>query len=282
MKAIVVLIAVLLFLFYSPFVKSVFALDAVINEFLPNPSSGSPEWVEFYNPADTSVDLSDYYFDDDTNFDSDNGSSTKIALSGVLPTLQTCYWELSSYLNNNGDSPTLFKVQSGTSTSVDTYTYASSSAGFSYARVPDGGSWAILQSPTKASNKCIDLAPTATPTPTTTSTPAPTSTPLPTSTPTKTPTPTPTSKPSATPTSKLLPTDVLGESSESGLLIPPTDAESINKESILVSNKKKHSNDNLPKILIIIVGIIFTTVCGILIFLKHKNKNIWFWIKKST
>ncbi len=202
MKAVVVFISVFIFLFYSYFIKSVFASDLLISEFLPNPSSGS-EWVEFYNSSNATVDLSDYYFDDDTNFDSDVGSSAKIALSGLLPTLQICYWELSSYLNNNGDSPTLFKVQSGTATSADTYTYASSSAGLSYARVPDGGNWAILQSLTQASNKCIDLSPTSTPTPTPTPTTAPTNTPTPTLTPTASPTnaPTPTRTPTPTPAS---------------------------------------------------------------------------------
>lgn len=270
MRAIVGLIAVFIFLFYSPFVKSAFALDPAINEFLPNPSSGSPEWVEFYNSADISVDLSDYYFDDDINFDSDSGSSAKIALSGVLPALQTCYWELSSYLNNNGDSPTLFKVQSGIATSVDTYTYASSSAGLSYSRVPDGGSWVILQQPTKSSNKCIDLAPTATPTPT--NTPTPTFTPSPTLTPTKTPTPTPvpntpTSKPSLTP----LPTSVLGESTQSGSIVSPTGKKL--KKNVLISNETKNPNTNLQKILIFL-GIVLIASCAILTFKTIKKGRL--------
>lgn len=267
MKAIIILIA---FVFFLHFANPVFALDPVINEFLPNPPSGSPEWVEFYNPADASVDLSDYYFDDDTNFDSDSGSSTKIALSGVLPTLQVCYWELSSYLNNNGDSPTFFKVQGGTTTTVDTYAYASSSAGFSYARSPDGGSWAILQQPTKPPNKCIDLAPTATPIPTSTPTPALTSTPTPTKTPTPTPVPnTPTSKPSATPTSKPLPTSILGRSTQSGSIAFPINA-NLNKKNTLISNESKSTNNNFQKIFIFL-GIVFISVCAILSFRAIKK-----------
>lgn len=267
------LVGLIAFLFFLHFTNPVFALDPVINEFLPNPTSGSQEWVEFYNAADASIDLSDYYFDDDTNFDSDSGSSAKIGLSGILPTLQVCYWELSSYLNNNGDSPTLFKVQSGTSTSVDTYTYASSSAGLSYVRVPNGGNWAILQSPTQASNKCIDLAPTSTPTPTLTPTLVPTSAPTQAPTPTKTPTPipnTPTSKPSVSPTSKALPTAVLGESIENESKISPTDI--LNNKSVLISNETEGSSNNFQKILML-VGFVFVAACGILAFRAfRKNK----------
>jgi hypothetical protein len=230
MKAAVVFIV---FLFFLHFANPAFALDLIINEFLSNPSSGSQEWVEFYNTSNSSIDMSDYYFDDDTNFDSDSGSSTKIALSGILPTLQACYWELSGYLNNNGDFPTLFKAQNEASTLIDTYAYASSSAGFSYARVPDGGSWSILQNPTQASNKCTDLAPTSIPTPNPTSTPTNTPTPTssPTNTPTPTKTPTPTSMKSPTPTSKSGPmassapentaqSSVLGENAGGELGIP--------------------------------------------------------------
>lgn len=124
------------------------------------------------------------------------------------------------------------------------------------------------------------------PTPTPTNTPTPTPTSIPTSTPTQpppTPTKTPTPTPSRTPTptlkptasstpEEILPTAILGESTESGLFISPT----------LTSNKPKNTMNKLPKILMIIVGVIFSIACGILIFLKHKNKNIWFWIKKST
>ncbi len=116
-------------------------------------------------------------------------------------------------------------------------------------------------------------APTPTPTPTSspTSTPTPTKTPTPARTPTPTIIPnTPTSKPSATPTSKPLPTDVLGESTESGETVSPTD---IPSADILISNETKNKNNNLPNILMIIVGIIFTAACGILIFLKWRKKS---------
>src|SRR3989344_1796394 len=159
----------------------------VINEFLPAPPSGNPEWVEFYNTDASSEDLSTYYFDDDTNFDSDSGSSGKIVLSGLLSSSATCYIELSTYLNNDGDTPTIFKLDGSV---IDSYQYASSSADKSYARVPDGGSWQINQVSTKSSSRCSDLAPSPTPTLTPTPKPQNTTTPTSTSIPTKTPPPT--------------------------------------------------------------------------------------------
>ena len=99
----------ILFLFPS----DIFAADVVINEFLPKPSSGS-EWVEFYNTTVSLVDLSNYFFDDDTDFnlDGDSLGRDKISLSGMLPGQGTCYWKLGTFLNNDGDTSTLFKAKS--------------------------------------------------------------------------------------------------------------------------------------------------------------------------
>lgn len=263
MKARSALIAFLLLLFCFSFVKLTFAADIVINEFLPNPPSGSPEWVEFYNTTNSTVDLSDYYFDDDTNFDSDSGSSAKIALAGLLPSFQTCFWELSSYLNNNGDSPSIFKI--GNTVIMDTYTYSSSSAGLSYSRMPDGGSWFALQTPTKSSSKCIDLAPTLIPTsaPANTPTNPPTSTTKPTVTPTvvtkaisKTPTPTaPTSSKDK---------DILGNATQSS-------NNSFEKSKEIKIENIQKSNNFLP-IIFISIGVVFLLACAI-VFLYPNIKN---------
>ena len=192
-----------------------------------------------------------------------------------MPALQTCYWELSSYLNNNGDSPTLFKLESGISAIVDTYTYSSSSAGLSYERIPDGGNWTILQNPTKSSNKCTDLAPTATPAPTS----VPTNTPAPTNAPTSAPTPTPTRSLTFTPVPTLkvgptsivsvtpdevFPTSILGES-----VSPATQS---SKGEVKGTKTHVQKGSSLPKILLSIGGI-FLIACGILTLRKLKIKN---------
>jgi hypothetical protein len=148
--------------------------QVVINEFMPNPegSDGSGnEWVEFYNTGSQEVDLSQHYFDDDNDFDGDIGKGI-IQLSGVLQAYSLCYLGLSSYLNNDGDVPTLFKEDKSI---ADSYPYSSSTEGKSYSRIPDGGDWQSDQNPSKTEVQCQDLAPLPTSTPTNTNTPAPTS-----------------------------------------------------------------------------------------------------------
>lgn len=193
-----------IFVFLLFFFSSNIFAQVVINEFSAKPN---PEWVEFYNTTGETLNLGDYYFDDDTDFNSDTGSSAKIKLSGLLPSTSTCYWEMNSYLNDGGDNPTLFAANGDL---IDTYSYASSSASLTYSRVPDGGNWQMV-SPSKSSTICLNLAtptPVATPTPTFTPTPIPTATPTvsPTRTPTPTPTPlktkTPTPNPTVKPTSR--------------------------------------------------------------------------------
>lgn len=250
-RSIFVVFALLIYFILTPAVQ---AADVLLNEFVANPQSGESEWVEFYNTSSSTIDLSDYYFDDDSNFDSDSGNSTKIALAGLLPSSQTCFWELSSYLNNNGDTPSLFK----TGNTVDSYSYSSSSANLSYARVPDGGNWFILQTPTKASNKCIDLAPTNTLTPTSSPTPIPSVTNIPTVTnkPTQTPTITKTISKTPSPTKEISPTsgvEVLGQATEN---------KDANEQDTKVLGE---SNINLIPLIFISIGIVFLILCVILV-----------------
>lgn len=185
---------------------SAVSAQVVINEFQPKPN---PEWVEFYNKSTDEVNLGNYFFDDDSDFGSDGGSSPKIGLQGILPSGGFCFWEMYSFLNDGGDNPTLF---AGNGDILDTYSYASSSASFSYSRIPDGETWQISVSPSRIATSCLSLpTPTPVPTPVATTYPttAPTPTPTlsPTATPAKTPTPvatkspTPKSSPSPTPSS---------------------------------------------------------------------------------
>ncbi len=228
-------------IFFLASVPQSIKASVVINEFLPAPSSGNSEWVEFYNSDQSVEDLSNYYFDDDTSFDSDSGSSGKVALSGLLSSTLTCNLDLSSFLNNNGDVPTIFKLDGGI---IDSYQYASSSADKSYSRIPDGGTWQINQTPTKSSLKCSDLAPSPTPTPTLTptftpaptptNTPQPTATPTPTNTPTPTKTPTPTPKKTPTPTITLLvETTIAGEILGASETATPTPEEAVQSRPLL-------------------------------------------------
>jgi hypothetical protein len=182
----------LIFLFVG--VKDVSA--QILNEFVPNADT---EWVEILNNSSSTIDLSGYFFDDDSDFNADNGSSAKISLQGIITPGALCYWEMNRYLNNDTDSPTLFGPDGAI---LDSYPYSSTSLDKSYARVPDGGAWQADREPTKTGPSCQSLAPTSTPTPTQ----APTATPVPTSTSAPTPTPTPTPKPTSSPTPKPSPT----------------------------------------------------------------------------
>ena len=157
MKLIIVTLLIVLI-----FSRNVFA-SLKINEIYPNPQTGEKEWVEFYNSASSSADLSEYVFDDDSDFDFDSGNGDKILINGILPENSVCYWELNSYLNNDGDSPTLFKTDG---IIIDTFSYTTTQKGKSYSRIPDGVDWQIDTNPTKASLNCFDLIPTLTPTPT--------------------------------------------------------------------------------------------------------------------
>lgn len=140
----------------------------LINEFHPR----TDEWVEFYNSGENTVNLSGYYFDDDTDFNSDSGTSYKKLLAGTLNPSDKCYLSLSSFLNDSGDSPSLFDSSGDLN---DTYSYSGSVSGKTYSRVPDGGSWLSDQTPTKTSVDCLSLviSTTSSPSPTPISTPTP-------------------------------------------------------------------------------------------------------------
>jgi hypothetical protein len=261
---------VLLFSFLT--VGSKVAYAQLINEFVPD---ANPEWVEFYNNQPSQIDLSSYYFDDDNDFNSDSGNSAKISLQGIINSGALCYWDLSTYLNNGGDSPTLFD-QSGTS--VDSYSYTSSTQDKSYARVPDGGNWEVDQEPTKAAVSCQSLAPTPTPTPSATPTPTPTVTPNPTSTPTPSPKPTSTPTPKPTPIPTKAPTplsqsqgesltaDAAGASSVLGLR-QESDGEDSTSAATLGDKKGK-----IPVlgIILVIIGAGLVGV-SIVVFLKRRQ-----------
>ncbi len=119
-----------------------------------------------------------------------------------------------------------------------------------------------------------DPTPTNTPSPTPSSTPtsSPTDTPIPTKTPTPTPnhTPTPTLKPSVTQTSKIPSTEILGEGTDSGIIVDPTKI--IDKEEILIADSRKKSNSMFMKFFIFLGTVTFAATCGILAF-KHFRKE---------
>lgn len=240
--------------------------ELMINEFLPN---SSQEWVEFYNPDTSSIDLNNYYFDDDTDFNSDIGSAKK-QLLGILNTGMTCYLNLSTYLNNDEDTPTLFKIDGST---IDSYHYSDTVSDKTYSRIPDGGSWALEQSPTKSGIQCSDSAPTPSPSPS--PTPSPTSTLTPTSSPTNTPTSTPTATPVKTPTPKPTKTPTPEPTEETELQEKVMGIQS-EKESPAPEVELQESSEkpkvSIVAIVFVILGISFVGFSGFAFF-KQKGLN---------
>lgn len=315
MKAIIVLIAVFIFLFYSPFVKSVFAGDIIINEIMYDLSGSDTdrEWIEIYNKGTSFIDLTDWRFKEGGSNHTLNQYQGSLSLDpggfAVIVDNPTTFLndnsgfpgtiiDSSFSLSNTGEILTI--LQSDLTTVSDEVTYQSSwggagTGGSIERKSASGGSndssnWqeSAAGGTPGASN---GFSPTSTPTPTNTPTPTPTS--AATATPTKTPTPTPkptnTPTPNKTPTPTKMPTPIpsriptptvkpstslalgltaassspiLGESTQSALIISPTNAKK-NPNNILISSKNKKTNSISQKIFIF-AGIVFIAICVIL------------------
>lgn len=209
---------IFLALLFSP--PKIFA-QVVINEFLPNPTTG-PDWVELYNVTDQGVYLNGWILDDEgTTTNMVDIKEATISAKGFL------VFDVGSRLNKGGDTIYLKNNQGVT---VDERSYTSDPGdNISLGRMPDGDEWGICQTLTKGSpNSCVlptpsplptnTLAPTNTPVPEPTNTPAATSTPKP---PTSTPTPKPTLKPTATATAS---GEILGSEESSTAAFFPWEA----------------------------------------------------------
>ena len=266
MKAIIALVA---FLFFLYFTKPAFAVSVTISDYpstitedaftITASISGATAGTN-YLKIDIFEDGTTNYFGETFNNSDWYGGST---YSQYLPiTIQTgVTW--SGNIQGRIGSPTTTQYDGNGIYKIRLRRYTG------------GGGYTASE----ANNSAVTISiaiPTSTPTPTNTPTPAPTSAPTQAPTPTRTPTPSPTPtltvKPSASPTPKdTLPTSVLGESSESGLLVSPTEAKP--RKNVLISNKAKNPNTNFQKILVL-VGIVFILSCAILTFHRFKKGRL--------
>jgi hypothetical protein len=246
----------------------------VINEVLVHPSSGNKEWVEFYTPG---TDLTNYWVDDDTDFNSDSGSSPKKQMTALVAGADAHHvvYELdSSMFNNDGDTVALFSPDGKL---VDSYQYTSDPGeDITIGRTPDvTGAFALLANATRGSANASAM-PTAT------------LTPEPTDKPTKEPA-SPTSSSSVTddtyPTMDMtspLPSEMAFNTSFSPSSTATMDAL---PTSILNTTQPASNIKPTPKVLVkgasisttpfIMTGFggLFFLACGILIYLK--KKGIW-------
>ncbi len=244
----------------------------LINEFIVHPSSGNKEWVEFYNPD--SIDISNYWIDDDNDFINDSGTSSKKILSTLIKTNpQHPYIELSSMLNNEGDHVVLFDNSGNI---LDQYEYTNDPGeDIAIGRTPNGtGTIQALAEGTKGnSNSGPAPTPTPTPSPTLIPTKEPTPTKIPTPTAIKTPTPSPTPKITKSPTKAA--TKSANLSSKSASILGTTSAAKRLSPTPSKSKKlliKSSMQNNLVPIAIIL-GSILILSCGILVYWKIRRNN---------
>ncbi|HPD44984.1 MAG TPA: lamin tail domain-containing protein, partial [Candidatus Woesebacteria bacterium] len=136
-----------------------------LNEIMPYPETGS-EWVEIFNDNDFEINLENYKI-------KDNSSRYRLIV-GDNPVLAHSYFVFlfANYLNNDGDSLSLFDPfnrQIG-----ESFSYTTAKKGLSYSW-QENNSWCLSFSSMNQDNNSCYTEPTAVPTPT--HTPKPTATP---------------------------------------------------------------------------------------------------------
>lgn len=295
MKAIIALIAVLFFLHFA---NPAFA-NLLLNSSFEEASSSAPlSWVKNVSTATLGISSAAKTGTASASINKTNGSTGLIYLYQDVDVESGSYYSLSgsAIKNSSKFSWVILRISwrdlGGSETSkTDSSQVTTNSSDFQSLKIDS------VQAPSQIVKARIELAgnittanpenpvlfddvdfsqisppeqPASTPTPT----PTPASSPTNIPTPTKTPTPVPTLKPSASATSEILPTDaVLGESTQSGGIISPTDVESFD-ENTLISNKSKNSNSNWSQKIFMIVGVVFIAACGILTFREIRKRKL--------
>ena len=251
----------------------------VLNEF---GSGSTSDWVEVYNTGTASADLAVYRL-------RDSGSSNKKDLIGSIDAGQFTSFSFSNYLNGDGDSVRLYKIENGGETLIEEIKYGDAggvcevSGSQSIGKSPDGGSNIVrFASNTRdASNNSASTSPCSSPSPTPKSSPSPTPTPTPIAS--KSPTLTPTIRPNPLSTSKISPSpsskskitspsptteDVLGNSSESAQASASATASPSAEPANSGSTKAK-----VLGVLLIIGGVVFSGIGGWLAYKKMQKDD---------
>jgi hypothetical protein len=148
----------LFFFFLSAFIfSSPTSAQVVINEYLPAPTSGDPEWIELYNPTDTAIDLTGYQLDDGEGGTNPYTLSTTINALNYLVVYDS---ESKIGLNNGADEVRLLNPSGQV---VDSTSYSSTLSGKSYGRIPNGtGSFQLVDNPTPNASNGEGVSPSPT------------------------------------------------------------------------------------------------------------------------
>lgn len=293
MRAIVALIA---FLFFSlVFPKQAFA-NLLLNSSFEEASSSAPlSWAKNVSTATLGISSTAKTGTVSASINKTNGTTGLIYLYQDVDIEPEAFYSISGYAvkNSANFSWVILRISwrssSGEISKTDSSQLTSDSSDFQLLKIDSA------QTPSQAIKARIELAANiATANPSNpalfddidfsqipapdqpTPTLAPTSTPTqPPPTPTKIPTPTLTLKLTVSPTpEEVLPTDeVLGESTESGGAVSPTDIKSPS-ENTLISKKPKNTNSNWFQKILIFIGVVFIAACGILTFREIKKRKL--------
>lgn len=126
--------------------------DLLINEIYPAPASGEKEWVEIFNPASSTIDLSGLLL-----LNIDGGKFVTTTLSGAIGAGgYAVIEEIAGSLNNSGDTVVLSNGSQIISQAV--YGDFSGKQGESWAR-QDDGSYAVTITPKKNAANLITAEP---------------------------------------------------------------------------------------------------------------------------
>ena len=109
----------------------------LINEFMPRPSSGNPEWVELYNAGPVDVDVSGWKIDNAA----DGGILIPVPAGSILQSNSLLVITRTGDILGIADTIRLFDAHGGI---VESHAYFGALTGKSFARVPDGSDlWQI-------------------------------------------------------------------------------------------------------------------------------------------
>jgi beta-lactamase superfamily II metal-dependent hydrolase len=116
--------------------------QVVINEYLMAPSTGGNEWVELYNPTNSSLNIGGFFIDDIAN---GGGTPRMIPTGTLIPAKGYYVMEIpSGFLNNTGvEEVRYLMVANGTETVYDktSYNLSSTQTNKVFHRIGDNGAW---------------------------------------------------------------------------------------------------------------------------------------------
>jgi hypothetical protein len=118
-----------------------------LNELLPSAGSVYPtEWIELYNPTNSTADISNCVIDDIVG-----GGGAPYSIPAGTTIAPYGFWthDMSNYLNNSGDTANLLDTDGVTV--IDSFSFSKTGNDLSWYRLPDGGPWQTIptSSPTK-------------------------------------------------------------------------------------------------------------------------------------